>query len=333
MVEGTTMAAETVTPGVAPAVEVDAVGKSFGHAPVLADVSFDVQAGQVLGILGPNGAGKTTLIRILTTMYRPSSGRFAVAGVDGRKPREIRRFIGVLPESAGYPRIQTGDEYLTYHARLFGLSREQAKDAARKTLEIVQLGDRAGSLIATYSRGMLQRLGIARVLISEPRVVFLDEPTLGLDPAGRRHVLDTIRRISAEDGRTILLSTHVLADAEEICSRILVLNRGRVAAQGTVAEVSRRFGADRHASLSLPPEQAEAGTALLVSLTGVKRVSAAADEPGALTVVFDGQTDPDRAIRLVVGSLLDAGIAVRSFELDRARLSDAFLAITQDDAR
>jgi hypothetical protein len=106
-----------------------------------------------------------------------------------------------------------------------------------------------------------------------------------------------------------------------------------VAAQGTVAEVSRRFGADRHASLSLPPEQAEAGTALLVSLTGVKRVSAAADEPGALTVVFDGQTDPDRAIRLVVGSLLDAGIAVRSFELDRARLSDAFLAITQDDAR
>ena len=271
------------------AVEAHGVEKRYGSLVAVADLTFEAEPGEILGVLGPNGAGKTTAIRVLTTILDPSRGSFAVAGVPHTRPAEIRRRIGVLPESAGYPEHQTGEEYLRYHARLYGRSRADARAAAGRLLDEVGLGDRGPTLISTYSRGMRQRLGIARALVNEPQVVFLDEPTLGLDPAGQRQMLATVRRIAGERGATVLLSTHLLAEVEETCSRVLILNRGRVAALGTVAEVAARAAAPRAARLRIP----------------------AAEEERA---------------RL---ALAEADVTVLGAELESARLSDAFLAMTE----
>jgi ABC-2 type transport system ATP-binding protein len=232
------------------AVEVNGVEKRYGSLVAVADLSFEVAEGEILGVLGPNGAGKTTAIRVLTTILAPTRGTFAVAGIPHTRAAEIRRRIGVLPESAGYPEHQTGEEYLRYHARLYDCSRAGARAVAAVLLDEVGLADRARSLISTYSRGMRQRLGIARALVNEPQAVFLDEPTLGLDPAGQRQMLAIVRRIAQERGATVLLSTHLLAEVEETCSRVLILNRGRAVALGTVAEVAARAAAPRAA----PPE-------------------------------------------------------------------------------
>ena len=271
------------------AVEARGVEKRYGPLVAVADLSFEAAKGEILGVLGPNGAGKTTAIRVLTTILAPTRGTFAVAGVPHTRAAEIRRRIGVLPESAGYPEHQTGEEYLRYHARLYGRSRAGSRAVAAVLLDEVGLADRARSLISTYSRGMRQRLGIARALVNEPQVVFLDEPTLGLDPAGQRQMLAIVRRIAQERGATVLLSTHLLAEVEETCSRVLILNRGRAVALGTVAEVAARAAAPRAARLSIPA------------------------------------ADKERALR----ALAAADVTILGSELEGARLSDAFLAMTE----
>jgi ABC-2 type transport system ATP-binding protein len=305
------------------AVEAHGVEKRYGSLVAVDDLSFEAQPGEILGVLGPNGAGKTTAIRVLTTILELTRGSFAVAGVPHTNPAEIRRRIGVLPESAGYPEHQTGEEYLRYHARLYGRNRADAGSVAATLLEEVGLGERGGSLISTYSRGMRQRLGIARALVNEPQVVFLDEPTLGLDPAGQRQMLATVRRIAGERGATVLLSTHLLVEVEETCSRVMILNRGRVAAEGTVADVSRLAAAPRSGRLRVPPEDAETA---LQALAGVGAVTGASADgrPGTLVVQLAEGDSLNEALRAVV----EAGIPVLAAELEGARLSDAFLAMT-----
>jgi ABC-2 type transport system ATP-binding protein len=307
-------------------VEARGIGKRYGPVVAVEDLTFAAEAGEILGVLGPNGAGKTTAIRVLTTILAPTHGDFTVAGIPSSRPAAIRRRIGVLPESSGYPERQTGEEYLRYHARLYGQTRTAAAAVAEELLGEIGLHDRRRSLIARYSRGMRQRLGIARALVNRPDVVFLDEPTLGLDPAGQRQILQTVRRTAAERGATVLLGTHLLAEVEETCSRVLILNRGRVVAEGTVAEVTRRAAAPRSARLRVAPEEAARGAAVASRVDGVERVEAA-PEPGALLVTFDGRAE------LPVGELLlalaGARLPLSSFELEGARLSDAFLAVTE----
>jgi ABC-2 type transport system ATP-binding protein len=311
-----------------PAVQANGLGKRYGAVVAVEDLSFIVQPGEILGVLGPNGAGKTTAIRILTTILAPTSGTFAVAGVPSARPAEIRRRIGVLPESAGYPERQTGEEFLRYHARLFGQGRASARSAAEALLEEVGLWERRRSLIAAYSRGMRQRLGIARALVNEPEVVFLDEPTLGLDPAGQRQILGTVRRIARERGATVLLSTHLLAEVEETCSRVLILSRGRVAAEGSVSEVARRAAAPRSARLRVEAEHAEGAAIALRTAPGVRQVEVAADQPGVLVVTLDGGAS-NTVMNDGLRALTEAGVPLLSFELEGARLSDAFLAMTE----
>ena len=276
------------TVGAVTLVEARGVVKRYGSLVAVDGLTFTVGAGEILGVLGPNGAGKTTAIRVLTTILDATAGSFAIAGVPHTRPTEIRRRIGVLPESAGYPERQTGEEFLRYHARLYGHSRASAAATARALLGEVELSERRSSLISTYSRGMRQRLGIARALVNDPRVLFLDEPTLGLDPAGQRQVLRTVRRSAEERGATVLISTQLLAEVEETCSSVLILNHGRVAAEGTVTEIVRRAGEPRSAVVRIPADDALRGRSALAA----------------------------------------AGIDVESVEREGARLSDAFLAMT-----
>jgi ABC-2 type transport system ATP-binding protein len=313
-----------------PVVEAHGIAKQFGSLVAVDDLSITVDAGEVLGILGPNGAGKTTAVRMLTTILEPSRGRFSVAGIPHTRPEEIRRRIGVLPESAGYPGTQTGEQYLAYHARLYGHSRVRAGEIARSLLGELGLHERKGSPISAYSRGMRQRLGIARALVNEPAAVFLDEPTLGLDPAGQRQVLRNVRTIARERGAAVLLSTHLLNEVEENCSHVLILNRGRVIAEGTVAEVVSRAAAPRRVRLQVASDDVERATAALTVVLGVECIELADGQPGWLVVELAARPESNGVPSWndAVRALLDAGVALRSFELDGTRLSDAFLAIT-----
>ena len=307
-----------------PTVEARGVGKSYGRLVAVEDLSFTAEPGEILGVLGPNGAGKTTAIRILTTILEPTRGTFSVAGIPHTRPAEIRSRTGVLPESAGYPDRQTGEEFLRYHARLFAHSRGSGRAVAATLLAEVGLTERARTPIGTFSRGMRQRLGIARALLNDPQVVFLDEPTLGLDPAGQRQMLGIVTRIAQERGATVLLSTHLLAEVEETCSRVLILNRGRIAAAGTVAEVARQAAAPRTALLRVAPEDGPRALDVLARAAGIESAVPVDGRAGAVAITLDGaeQNEPLRA-------LLGSGIRLLAYELEPSRLSDAFLAMTE----
>lgn len=308
--------------------EVVHLSKRFGARIAVDDLSFTARQGDIIGLLGPNGAGKTTTIRLLTTILRPSAGSFSLTGISGDHQAAIRERIGVLPESAGYPARQTGREYLRYSARLFGLGRAEATDITDRLLADVGLSDRAGSRISTYSRGMRQRLGIARALVNDPAVVFLDEPTLGLDPAGQREVLATVRDIAQRRGATVVLSTHTLTEVEQICTSLLILHRGKLLAGGTVSDVIATVGAQRSGRLRVPPDQTSDAQIALATMSGLK-VTGDTDHPGELKLeATSSAQDPwDDALR----ALLEARIAVLAFDTDATRLSDAFLSLTEED--
>ena len=308
---------------------VEGISKAFGPTVAVRDLSFEASRGEVIGLLGPNGAGKTTAIRVLTTIYPPSSGKFSVGGVPYTRPHAIRPRIGVLPESAGYPAQQTGAEFLRYFARLYGHPARTARDIAKGLLAEVGLAERGNAPIATYSRGMRQRLGVARSLVNAPSVIFLDEPTLGLDPAGQRQILALVKHVAQERGATVILSTHFLDEVEETCSRVIILNEGTVIAEGTVAEIKRK-AAPRTARVRIPDDKQELAQSLMKQTRGVAGVSLSEDDHGWLHITFErGGSNGDRPVANgAVRALLDAGIPLLAFELEGGRLSDAFLYLT-----
>jgi ABC-2 type transport system ATP-binding protein len=314
-----------------PAIEAHDLRRTYRGQVAVSSVDLRVSRGTVLGLLGPNGAGKTTLIRMLSTLLEPDSGAFEIAGLPHTETRRIRQSIGVLPESPGYPRWQTCQEWLTYHARLYGASRRDARATALRLLGEVGLSERAGSLIAGLSRGMRQRLGIARSLVNEPAVVFLDEPTLGLDPHGQQQVLDLVTRIAGDRGTTVVLSAHVLAEVEQVCDHVIILNRGHIVADGTVAEVVRRAAAPRRAVVRVPPHLR---TRAFEVLAGQELVADGAGRNGQRDEVelrLPGDEPPEQSTSAALRCLLDAGVPVLGLSLEGGRLSDAFLAVTQGD--
>ena len=310
------------------AVEAEGLTRTYGPVVAVDGLSFALGEGRVLGVLGPNGAGKTTAIRMLTTILLPSSGSFSVAGIPGARERDIRRRIGVLPESAGYPAGESGAEYLAYHGRLYGRTQADARTTARRLLAEVGLGERGDSLIRTYSRGMRQRLGIARALVNDPAVVFLDEPTLGLDPQGQRDVLDMVGRMASERGVTVLVSTHLLDEVEQVCSDVLILNRGRVAALGPVAEVVRRAAAPRSARLRTDPGRCDDAVRVLAGIDAVGAARAVSGgRPGEVAIEFTPALAGPDAAAAALAALLGAGLPVAEFSLEGGRLSDAFMEV------
>jgi len=314
-----------------PAIEAHALRRSYRNHVAVSSVDFTVGRGTVLGLLGPNGAGKTTLIRMLSTLLEPDAGTFEIAGLPHTETRRIRQRVGVLPESPGYPRWQTCQEWLTYHARLYGASRADARATALRLLGEVGLTERAGSLIAGLSRGMRQRLGIARSLVNEPAVVFLDEPTLGLDPHGQQQVLDLVTRIARDRGATVVLSTHVLAEVERVCSHVIILNRGHIVADGTVAEVVRRAAAPRRGVVRVPPHLRTRAFDVLAAQGLVADGTGRNGDRDEVELRLPGDEPPEESTTVALRCLLDAGVPVLGLSLEGGRLSDAFLAVTQGD--
>jgi ABC-2 type transport system ATP-binding protein len=316
--------------------------KSYGARPALQGLSFGLHAGRVLGFLGPNGAGKTTAIRILTTILEPSSGRFVVDGLSSEQPEEIRRRIGVLPESLGFPKQNTALEYLTYYGRLYGRGAAAARARAEALLGDVGLQQRARSLIGTYSRGMRQRLGIARALVNDPAVVFLDEPTLGLDPRGQSELLAMVRRIARERNAGVVLCSHLLSEIEQVCDDVVILNAGQVIASGSVGEVigQAQGGAvnGNQVRVRVPSLAVARAREVLEEIPEVVAVSPSTGSAGWLEVQVlpsaDGNSPTAQRVgNRVLDAMIRAEIPVLGFETAGGRLQDAFLHLTEGGIR
>jgi len=236
-----------------PAVEAKRLIKTYGDVEAVRGVDLQVRAGEVFGFLGPNGAGKSTTVKMLTTLLSITSGSATVAGLDvAGDPDGVRRRIGVALQEAGLDPRQNGRELLVLQARLFGLSTAEAAERAQELLALVELEDAADRRIKTYSGGMKRRLDLASALVHRPEVLFLDEPTTGLDPSSRLTIWEEVRRIN-ERGTTVFLTTQYLEEADALCDRLAIIDGGRIVREGTPAslkaELRERLGLDRDPSL------------------------------------------------------------------------------------
>ena len=301
-----------------PAVVVTGIRKSFGETAVLDGVDLTVIEGTILALLGPNGAGKTTLVRILTTLVPPDSGHAQVAGhVVAEDPDGVRASIGVTGQFSAVDDLLTGKENLQLMADLNHLGRVPGRARVDDLLARFDLVDAASRLVSTYSGGMRRRLDLAMTLIGSPRVIFLDEPTTGLDPRSRRQMWDGIRNL-ATSGATILLTTQYLDEADELADRIAVLDHGRIVADGTPDELKRRIPGG-HVRLQLAdPPTLRAAAALFDGATPD-------EERLVLRVPADGDV---ASLRHLLEQLDDARIAVEDLSIDSPDLDDVFFAVT-----
>jgi ABC-2 type transport system ATP-binding protein len=301
--------------------------RRFGEVEAVRGVSLEVAEGEIFGFLGPNGAGKSTIVRILTTLLQPTSGSGAVLGHDvTAEPTTVRRLIGVALQEAGLDPKQTGRELLTLQGKLYGLKGKVLGDQVAEVTELVGLTDAIDRRIQTYSGGMKRRLDLASALLHRPRVLFLDEPTTGLDPLSRALIWDRIRELRERFGATIFLTTQYLEEADELADRVAIIDHGRIVRQGTPAALKAEIGAD---VIDLAVEERESGAAR----AAIMELQAGGELPeGELRGTSDGYTlfvpDGPRNIAVLIRGLDRAGVRFGAVSVSRPTLDDVFLAAT-----
>jgi daunorubicin resistance ABC transporter ATP-binding subunit len=311
-----------------PAIVAEGLVKRFGHVTALDEVDLELPAGGVLGVLGPNGAGKTTAVRILATLLRPDRGRARVAGFDvAQRPEAVRRRIGLSGQYAAVDPFLSGPENLIMIGRLYGLTRRTARLRAAELTGQLGLADAAGRLVRTYSGGMRRRLDVAASLLTAPPVVFLDEPTTGLDPRGRLALWQVLGELTAA-GTSLLLTTQYIEEAERLAGLIVIIDHGKVIASGTPIQLRARAGGDR-LELQTPPGQDPGRLAGALATLGT--AEPAVDETAGRVVlpVADGAG----VLPEVAGRLAAAGLQVSALALRRPTLEEAFLALTGQPAQ
>ena len=295
----------------------------FGDTEAVAGVDLAVHQGEIYGFLGPNGAGKTTTVRMLTTLLRPTGGSAQVAGRDVlREPDEVRLRIGVALQDAALDPKQTGRELLDLQGRLYGLDRATRTRRVGELLDLVALGDAIDRRIATYSGGMKRRLDLAAALVHHPEVLFLDEPTTGLDPTSRAAVWGEVRRLNTELGMTIFLTTQYLEEADALAHRVGIIARGKLVAEGTPTELKRSMGSDVIVARVADAARATDVVSVVAGLSVVDAVEARGNE---VTVSVEHGA---AAISPVAVALAEAGIAIEGLTLRTPTLDDVFLHIT-----
>jgi len=302
---------------------VDHVAKTFGGVRALDGLSLEVPEGIICGLLGPNGAGKTTLIRILATLMPADAGVAWVAGADVRRqPERVRQRIGLAGQYAAVDGHLTGRENIELVGRLYGLSRREARSRAAAVAERIGLAGVADRQVRTYSGGMRRRIDLAASLVGRPQVLFLDEPTTGVDPASRRDVWDLIRDL-VDDGTTVMLTTQYLEEADHLADRIAVIDDGRLVSEGTAAQLKDRTGG-AVLELSVPDDERAAATAALHGLTAAPPTYDR--QRGALVLPATGGT---ATLHEALHALDTAGITPIDVGLHKPSLDDVFLALTR----
>ena len=296
--------------------------RRFGETVADDGIDLDVAAGEIYGFLGPNGAGKSTTVRMLTTLLLPSAGSAKVAGFDVRDRADMVRLrIGVALQDAALDRKQTGRELLDLQGRLYGLNAVERRRRIAELMVLVDIGTAIDHRIGTYSGGMKRRLDLAAALVHEPEMLFLDEPTTGLDPLSRAAVWDEVRRLNKQRGMTIFLTTQYLEEADALADRVGIIARGRIVAEGTPADLKRSVGSDVILAKGQPGD-GQRIKQILSSVEGLGSVEIAGDE------VVISVTNGAKSISPVAVALADADIVVEGLTLRTPTLDDVFLHVT-----
>jgi ABC-2 type transport system ATP-binding protein len=301
--------------------------RHFGEVKAVRGVSLQVEEGEIFGFLGPNGAGKSTIVRILVTLLPPTSGTGQVLGHDVVAERTtVRRLIGVALQEAGLDPKQTGRELLTLQGKLYGLRGQVLPSQVEEVTELVGLTDAIDRMIKTYSGGMKRRIDLASALLHRPRVLFLDEPTTGLDPLSRALIWDRIRELRGRYGTTVFLTTQYLEEADELADRVAIIDQGRIVRQGTPAALKAEVGAD---VIDVSVDERETGAARVA----IEEMQASGELPkGELRGTESGYTlfvpDGPRNIAVLIRGLDRAGVRFGAVSVSRPTLDDVFLAAT-----
>ena len=306
------------------AIETVHLCKTYGSLTAVDDLTFQVHAGEVFGLLGPNGAGKSTTLRILITLLRPTSGQAIVLGHDVAKDADaVRRLIGCVPQERAIDRFLTGREHLLLLADLYHLPKDEAQRRIPELLKLVDLEARADQPAKTYSGGMKRKLDIACGLLPNPKVVFLDEPTLGLDVQSRLRIWDYVRQLKAR-GITIVMTTNYLDEADQLCDRLAIIDSGRIRAMGTPSELKAGLGGDI-VSLTIGASDAGRVEALAAALRALPMVRAVTARPSGLDIRVESS---EKALPAVLEAANRTSCRLELVDYHRPRLDDVFVAHT-----
>lgn len=303
-------------------IQVEGLTKDYGPRRAIEDLTFSVDKGEIVGFLGPNGAGKTTTMRILTGYMPPTTGRALVAGFDVvDQSLEVRKRVGYLPETVPLYPDMTVFDYLKFMADLRHLP--QAEDRVDEVLELVHMTERADGYIGNLSKGMRQRVGLAQALLHQPEVLILDEPTIGLDPAQIHEVRNLIRELGQE--RTVLLSTHILSEAQQVCNRVLIINKGRIVAEDTPENLQARLLGVQRVFLRVR-EDGDGLDTLLRRIPGVLNVTSSPDGGVEFEIAPGQEVRPE-----VARNVINAGFDLLELRPIGLSLEEIFLQLTRDE--
>ncbi len=303
-------------------IETKILTKHYGNLTAVAQLDLSIEAGNIFGFIGPNGAGKTTTMRILATLLEPSGGSAFIDGLDVRKKgKQVRRLVGYMPDFMGVYDDLKVFEYLEFFAAAFGIERKKRKAIVDGVLELTDLQSKQAFSVDSLSRGMQQRLGLARVLIHDPKVLILDEPASGLDPRARIEIRELLRELK-KMGKTIMISSHILSELEEICDHVGIIENGQLVFSGTLDEIRRRLGVHNKVRGRIA-ENHDRAIELLCALPQIDDVKRIGEE---ISVIFkEGQSGDG----LIARTLVHGGVEIIALVPERVKLDEAFLQLTK----
>jgi ABC-2 type transport system ATP-binding protein len=306
-----------------PIVEVKNLVKTFGDLTAVNDVSFSIMEGEIFSLLGPNGAGKTTTISMLSCLLPPTSGDAVICGYSvARQPMDVKKVIGVVPQEIALYNALSARENLAFWGRMYGLEGAQLKKRVDEVLELIGLSDRADGRVGTFSGGMKRRVNIGVGLLHRPRIIYMDEPTVGIDPQSRRNILDAVKELNRQ-GMTVLYTTHYMEEAHELSSRVGIIDHGQLIALGTQKELTQMVG--EHETLRLHLDEDQSGAKLaeaLQTLPGVIKVSAVDHQ---VVVIVPEVED---ALAPAITRANEIGVKIRSVDMEEPNLETVFLHLT-----
>ena len=303
-------------------IETKNLTKNYGSLTAVDDLNLTIKDGDIFGFIGPNGAGKTTTMRVLVTLLEPTRGTAFINGLNVTKDgKKVRRLVGYMPDFMGVYDDLKVFEYLEFFAAAFGIERKKRKSIVEGVLELTDLEPKKSATVDSLSRGMQQRLGLARVLIHDPKVLILDEPASGLDPRARIEIRELLRELKRM-GKTIMISSHILSELEEICDHVGIIEHGKLVFSGTMEEIRPRLGIQSKVRVRVAKHQDKA-IELLSALPQIRQVQALGDE---IAITFHDGQDSDG---IVARTLVKANFDIISIQPERLKLDDAFLQLTK----
>jgi len=303
-------------------IQINGLSKNYGSLAALDNLKLEIATGDIFGFIGPNGAGKTTTMRILATLLEPTAGQAFIDGMDvTKKGKDVRRQVGYMPDFMGVYDDLKVFEYLEFFAAAFGIGRSKRKGIVEGVLELTDLTGKKAATVDSLSRGMQQRLGLARVLIHDPKVLILDEPASGLDPRARIEIRELLMELKRM-GKTIMISSHILSELEEICDHVGIIEHGKLVFSGTMDEIKDQMGLQSQVRVSVASDTDKAFD-ILSSLPQVKEVKR---ENSHIAVTFAETENTDG---LIARTLVKGGLDIVSIEPEQLKLDDAFLQLTK----